>query len=98
MHRAAWTVSRRALVPACALALTLAAAAAARPARAGVNAWTSLGPDGGPAAALAASAAQPGLLYAGSTGSGVYRSEDGGATWVAGSGGFGSVKALVADP
>jgi photosystem II stability/assembly factor-like uncharacterized protein len=83
---------------ACALALTLAAGP--RPAAGGVNSWTPIGPDGGSINALAASPAQPGLLYAGSSdGSGLYRSEDGGASWVRVSRGLDVfVTAVLADP
>ena len=79
--------------------LALVLAAAAWPAHAGVNFWTPLGPDGGSVVALAVSPAQPSLVYAGSTGGGVYRSEDGGATWVRASRGIDPfVMAVVADP
>jgi len=70
----------RPLLPAAA-AFLLALGAASPPARAGSNFWTSLGPDGGNVVSLAASPARPGLLYAGCY-AGVFRSADGGATWV----------------
>lgn len=80
------------------LALALAAAAAAWPAHAGVNFWTPLGPDGGSIDSLAASPAQPGLLYASSF-AGLFRSADGGGTWVRMSRGLvGYVSGVVADP
>jgi hypothetical protein len=78
----------------------LTLAAGPRPAAGGVNFWTPIGPDGGSINALAASPAQPGLLYAGSSdGSGLYRSEDGGASWVRVSRGLDVfVTAVLADP
>ncbi|HYL04881.1 MAG TPA: hypothetical protein VE075_02515 [Thermoanaerobaculia bacterium] len=67
---------------------------------AGVNLWTPIGPDGGSINALAASPAQRGLLYAGSSyGSGLFRSEDGGGSWVRVSRGLDVfVTAVIADP
>ena len=44
------------------------------------GAWSARGPDGGNAYCLAADPAHPATLYAG-TDAGVYRSDDGGATW-----------------
>jgi photosystem II stability/assembly factor-like uncharacterized protein len=89
-------MSRR-LLPICALLLALAGGAG--PAHAGINFWTSIGPDGGSINALVVSPAQPDLLYAGSNGAGLYRSEDGGATWVRASRGLEpAVMAVVADP
>jgi photosystem II stability/assembly factor-like uncharacterized protein len=78
----------------------LTLAAGLRPAAGGVNVWTPIGPDGGSINALAASPAQPGLLYAGSSdGSGLYRSEDGGASWVRVSRGLDVfVTTVLADP
>ncbi|MBV8202713.1 MAG: hypothetical protein JOZ15_19015 [Acidobacteria bacterium] len=78
----------------------LVLAAAAGPARAGVNFWTPLGPDGGNVDALAAVPAQPGVLFAGSFGGGVFRSADGGASWVHASRGITdlTVTALAVDP
>ena len=79
--------------------LVLALAAGAGPARAGIDFWTPIGPDGGAILALAASPAQPGLLFAASNSAGVFRSEDGGSTWVhpSRSPWLGSF-ALIADP
>ena len=98
MRPASLRFPRFAPAAACALALTLAAGP--RPAAGGVNFWTPIGPDGGSINALAASPAQQGLLYAGSSdGSGLYRSEDGGASWVRVSRGLDVfVTAVLADP
>jgi uncharacterized protein (DUF736 family) len=86
------------LALACAATAAAAAAMAAWPAQAGVNFWTPLGPDGGSIDTLAASPAQPGLLYATSF-AGLFRSADGGATWVRKSRGLvGYVTGVVADP
>jgi photosystem II stability/assembly factor-like uncharacterized protein len=78
----------------------LMAVGGGRPAGAGINVWTPLGPNGGPINALAASPAQAGLLWAGSDGAGVYRSQDGGASWVRTSRGlpYAAVTSIVADP
>lgn len=77
----------------------LALAAVAGPARAGVDVWTPIGPYGGSITVLAASPVQPSLVYAGSFGGGVYRSEDGGATWAPASRGIDPyVLQVVADP
>jgi hypothetical protein len=85
--------------PVLAGALVMALAAGAGPARAGINTWTPIGPDGGAIAFLAASPAQPGLLYAAATGAGVFRSEDGGASWMRASRGLDvAVQALTVDP
>jgi photosystem II stability/assembly factor-like uncharacterized protein len=86
--------------PAAVGALALTLAAGPRPAAGGVNFWTPIGPDGGLINALAASPAQPGLLYAGSSfASGLYRSEDGGASWVRVSRGLDVfISAVFADP
>jgi len=53
---------------------------AATPSR-GLSEWTRLGPDGGDVSVLEASTAQPGLVFAGLDAGGIFRSEDGGATW-----------------
>src|ERR1700688_721135 len=86
-------------VPVLAGELVMALAAGAGQAHAGINTWTPIGPDGGTIAFLAASPAQPGLLYAASTGAGVFRSEDGGTSWVRTSRGLDvDVQALTVDP
>ena len=49
-------------------------------ASAGVNQWTSLGPEGGSIVQLLVDPSNPATLYAG-TGAGVFKSRDGGASW-----------------
>lgn len=58
------------------LLLTLSA----QPATAGLDRWTSLGPEGGTITVLAADPGSPGTLYAGANG-GVWKSTDGGDHW-----------------
>ena len=50
---------------------------------AGDNFWTSNGPTGQKILALAVDPAQPGTLYAGTYGAGVFKSTDSGGTWTA---------------
>ena len=50
-------------------------------ASAGVNVWTSAGPEGGRIVALAVDPAAPATLYAAGEGGGVFKSADGGASW-----------------
>jgi photosystem II stability/assembly factor-like uncharacterized protein len=57
-------------------------AVTALPATAGVNSWNPVGPSGGNGAALIATAAQPSILLAGTYGAGLFRSANGGMTWV----------------
>ena len=52
-----------------------------RPAMAGVDRWTPLGPDGGEIWTLVADPDHPGTVYAGTYGSGVWKSSDGGGHW-----------------
>jgi photosystem II stability/assembly factor-like uncharacterized protein len=53
----------------------------ARPAAAGVDRWTSLGPEGGWILSLAADPGSPGTLYAGTLSGDVWKSLDGGGHW-----------------
>lgn len=62
--------------------LLLTFTALAHPTAAAVGRWTPLGPDGGTVQALAADPARPGRLYAGTDGGGVWRSTDGGVSWI----------------
>jgi hypothetical protein len=107
MHSAAPSRSRPVLRLAGLLGLALAGGVL--PAHAGVNFWTPLGPDGGGISLLAASPAQPGLLFAATCGGSVFRSGNGGASWTLASRGldtgidllpcpFTPFSALVADP
>ena len=61
--------------------------------------WTSIGPYGGNVTSLAIDPVTPTTLYAG-TGSGVFKSTNGGASWVAASSGMisTSVSKLAIDP
>lgn len=52
----------------------------AAPVQAGVNSWTPIGPFGGEIAALAADPQDGSVIYAGARG-GVFKSNDGGASW-----------------
>ena len=52
-------------------------------ASAGVNTWTTHGPEGGIIYALAIDPAAPATLYAGTDSNGVYKSVNGGASWTA---------------
>ena len=66
-------------------AITLAILAAwllAAPADAGLNAWSSNGPPNVSILSLAVDPLTPGIVYAGSNGNGIFRSKDGGASWV----------------
>ena len=53
----------------------------ARPAAAGVDRWTPIGPEGGEILSLAADPDSPGTLYAGTYYGGVWKSLDGGGSW-----------------
>ena len=50
---------------------------------AGINVWTSHGPEGGQICALAIDPATPTTLYAGTYGGGVFKSTNGGGNWSA---------------
>src|SRR3989454_55095 len=69
-------------------------------AEAGVNVWTTNGPEGGSISALAVDPQTPTTLYAGTTSAGVFKSIDGGTHWRAVNAGLGatSVRALAIDP
>ena len=68
---------RRALAP----LFLLAAALLPLPAAAGIDRWTPVGPDTGVVRELAAAPSRPSTVYAGLNTGGIYRSQDGGATW-----------------
>jgi hypothetical protein len=62
--------------------------------------WTSIGPAGGSVTALAIDPQSPATLYAGMSSGGVFKSTDGGQTWVAASTGLDAtpICILVLDP
>jgi hypothetical protein len=62
--------------------LALALVAWATPAGAGINTWTSSGPEGGAVRALAIDPATPTTLYAATAG-GVFKSTNSGGAWAA---------------
>jgi cysteine-rich repeat protein len=72
--------------------------ASAPPAQAGINVWTSHGPEGGDVQALAIDPMTPTTLYAGTPGGGVFKSTNGGGTWGATGLTNTSVNALAIDP
>jgi photosystem II stability/assembly factor-like uncharacterized protein len=55
---------------------------------AGIDTWTSRGPDGGSVQAVAIDAANPAIIYTGTSG-GVFRSTDGATSWSAANSGLG---------
>src|SRR5207248_7179822 len=61
------------------LARSLGAAETRALASAGI--WTPVGPDGGVILSLAVDPSDDGVVYAGTNGGGVFRSDDGGASW-----------------
>jgi photosystem II stability/assembly factor-like uncharacterized protein len=69
-------------------------------AHAGINQWTSNGPEGGVVRAIAIDPVTPTTLYVGTERGGVLQSTDGGASWVAINNGLANtnVLALVIDP
>jgi len=66
------------------------AVACATPGLAGVGAWTPLGPDGAQMVSLAVDPRSPSFVYAGTVSGGVFRSRNGGASWVNKSSGLGT--------
>src|ERR1051325_4394938 len=68
---------------------------------AGVDQWTSNGPEGGVVNTLAIAPSDPNIVYAGTSGGGVYKTTDGGAHWAAINGGLTSIDhilSLTVDP
>src|SRR5262245_10124989 len=67
---------------------------------AGVNVWTSNGPEGGLIQVLAIDPVTPSILYAGTGGSGIFKSTDSGENWSAANTGLSSpiVSAFAIDP
>ncbi len=74
-------------------------ASGVRVVNAGLDVWTSIGPDGGSVSALAVDPTHPTTVYAGTFG-GVFKSTDGGGSWRAANTGLTDfrVSALVIDP
>lgn len=79
--------------------LVLGATLLASRAHAGLNVWTSAGPENVVVTALAVDAATAGTVYAGTAGNGVFRSADGGGSWQHASTGLGDtyVSSIVID-
>ena len=67
---------------------------------AGVNHWTAIGPDGANVVTLAIDPIVPAIAFAGTTGSGVLKTTDGGASWATANAGLptNNVLALAIDP
>ena len=80
--------------------LCLVAALMATPATAGVNRWTAIGPDGANVVALVIDPVEPSTAFAGTTGSGILKTTDGGASWATANSGLSTtdVIALAIDP
>lgn len=69
-------------------------------AHAGAGVWTSGGPYGGPVTAVVVDPSGSATVYLGTEGHGIFKSTDGGATWVAAQSGLGNpyVFTLALDP
>ena len=83
------------------LLLLLALAAAGAPLRAGNNAWTHIGPEGGFVQSMALDPQNPNIVYAGLWNGTIYRSTSGGSSWVSifnNAGDAGVIYQLVPDP
>ena len=67
---------------------------------AGVNHWTAIGPDGANVVTLVIDPVVPAVAFAGTTGSGVLKTADGGVSWATASSGLptNNVLALAIDP
>jgi hypothetical protein len=67
---------------------------------AGVNVWTTNGPEGGDVRAMAIDPANPATLYAGTYGGGIFKSHNGGESWTAINAGLTNlfINALAVDP
>jgi len=78
----------------------LAAALSATLATAGPNRWTPIGPDGANVVALVMDPHTPTTAFAGTSGSGILKTVDGGATWATANGGLSTriVLTLAIDP
>ncbi len=85
----------RSLLPALSAGILLASVA-----KAGINEWTSLGPEGGVVNALAIDPSNPSTIYVGTPRGGVFKSLDGGTSWAAVNNGLTTpfVLSLAIDP
>ena len=83
-----------------ALLAALLVASSVSPAGAGINVWTTNGPEGGLIVAVAIDPTTPSTVYAGTYGGGVFKSTNGGGSWSAVNTGLdnASVFALAIDP
>ena len=83
-----------------AIALCLVASLFTMPAVAGMNRWTAIGLDGANVVALAVDPRSPLTIFAGTAGSGVLKTTDGGASWTTTNGALPTVNvtALAIDP
>src|SRR3989442_14561256 len=66
-------------------------------AEAGVNVWTTNGPEGGAISALAVDPQTPTTLYAGTTSGGVFKNNGGGNHWGAVNAGLGATRVGALD-
>ena len=80
--------------------MAVLAAGGVRLAEAGINVWTSNGPEDGVIRALAIDPVTPSTLYAGTQGGGVFKSVDSGGSWTVMNSGLANadVRALAIDP
>jgi len=62
---------------------------------AGVNHWTAIGPDGANVVTLTIDPIVPTIAFAGTTGSGVLKTTDGGASWAPANGGLATTNVLA---
>ncbi len=65
------------------------------PVPAGVNHWTAIGPDGANVVTLVVDPVVPAIAFAGTTGSGVFKTTDGGASWAIANAGLPTDNVLV---
>src|SRR5260221_3811122 len=78
----------------------LAAALSASPAASGPNHWTPIGPNGANVVAMIMDPRTPTTAFAGTSGAGILKTVDGGATWATANGGLSTqnVSSLAIDP
>jgi photosystem II stability/assembly factor-like uncharacterized protein len=97
--RLRWVQMSRRFAALVSLAIFVAASGSSR-VWAGSDVWTSIGPKGGPIRALTVDSQNPGTVYAGTSGGGVFKSTDGGRNWTAANSGLTEldVRILAIDP